>query len=336
MSWIDADEFIFPKSNSSVTEVVDEILGASPNASGLVVNILLFGSNGQESADYSRGVLERFTRRAPENWTPPFPNTNVPGGNAHVSSIANPRRIRVFHQPHSPQYFEGCYAVNEKGTLAPGGTTNYPVAFDKIAMNHYHVKSREEYAKKIQRGNADHFNNLYKMEQFAEHDRNEEFDDGILKYREARRNLPPRGPVDYIRLSNALIKNIFPATLMNTPREFLEGKVETFLTCRKLAAHFRERLMSREFASALEEASLRAIQKTFTTNLTLADVRLLIDEMPEILTLEYSVVKEIRETLIQILPQMMNAFREKNVWREFRELEIFLNTLKAFNFYEHD
>ena len=112
--------------------------------------------------------------------------------------------------------------------------------------------------------------------------------------------------------------------------------METFLTCRKLAAFLRENLLDKDFGMALEEASLRAVQKTFTTNLTLADLRLLIDEMPELLTLEYPVVNEIRETLIQILPQVMNIFRVNNVWREFRELEFFMDMLKAFDFYEHD
>ncbi len=341
MTIIDGDEFIFPKSNRSITEAVDEILAASPQASGLAMNWNMYGSNGYEKADYSRGVLERFTRRAETNWTPPIPALrNAPGGNAHVKTIANPRKIHVFHHSHAPQYFEGCFAINEKGILAPGGVTNYPPSSDKIVVNHYNTKSREEYAQKIQRGNADFVDNGYNMSKFVENDRNEVFDDGILKYRTARQLVTGGGiqpkPIDYLRLSNALIQNLFPATLVNSQPDFLAGKIETFLTCRKLATYLREKIFDRTFGNALEEAALRAVQKTLLTPLTLADVRLLLSEMPEILTLEYPVVQEIRQALIQLLPQIMVQFRLQNAWQQFRELEYTLNMLKAFDNYEHD
>lgn len=336
MAVFDLDEFIFPKSNQSVTEVVDEILADKPNAAYLAINWHIFGSNGQKKADYSRGVLERFTRRAKTNWMP-IMDTGSEGGNAHVKVIVNPRKVKVFCNPHSPFVFESCNGVNEHGGNAY--YFNKPPTADKIVINHYNVKSREEFDKKIQRGRPDIFHGEYDND-FKEKDRNEVFDDGILKYRTARQLEAGGGigakQVDYLRLTNALIQNLFPATLKNTQPEFFAGKMETFLTCRKLAALLRENLLDKDFGMALEETALRAVQKTFATNLSLADLRLLIDEMPEILTLEYPVVEEIRETLIQILPQMMHIFRVQNAWREFRELEIFLNMLRAFEFYEHD
>ena len=72
MAFIDLDEFIFPKNTTAtITETLDEILKNFPDASGLAINWQLFGSNGQETADFSRGVLERFTRRAPVDWVVP-------------------------------------------------------------------------------------------------------------------------------------------------------------------------------------------------------------------------------------------------------------------------
>ncbi len=81
MAFIDGDEFIFPKTNKKISEVVDEILSGNPNAAGLGINWQMFGSNGQDKADYSRGVLERFTRRAPKDFS----------SNGTVKSIVNPR-----------------------------------------------------------------------------------------------------------------------------------------------------------------------------------------------------------------------------------------------------
>ena len=99
-------------------------------------------------------------------------------GNAHVSTIANLRMISYMTIPHFAFYFEGVFAVNENGGVVQGAF-NKPVTAEKIVMNHYSVKSREEYAKKVSRGAADH--GTYQMKNFDINDRNEEFDDSILK-----------------------------------------------------------------------------------------------------------------------------------------------------------
>ncbi len=155
IAWIDADEFILPKSKSTVVEVLNEIFSANTNAAGLAVNIHAYGSNGQDKADYTRGVLERFTRRAGNDWTPPISwRQKLKGGTATVKSIANPRRVKFFAQPHAPIYFDTGYAINEIGNPSQG-YSSFPVSTEKIMMNHYSVKSKEEYAIKVQRGNAD-------------------------------------------------------------------------------------------------------------------------------------------------------------------------------------
>ena len=179
IAFIDADEFIFPQNNKSIVEVVDEILKDKPNVGGVGINWRVFGSNNLETADYTRGVLERFTR-CQENF------------NKHVKTVANPRTVKYISIPHFAFYFENYFSVNENGTPFQGPFNNPPTG-SKIYVNHYHSKSKEEWAKKVQRGNADNVNNYYKMETFN-HNNNEVFDDGILKYRENRiRTLIPQG-----------------------------------------------------------------------------------------------------------------------------------------------
>ena len=56
MAFIDLDEFIFPRTGQSIVEVTDEIFSHDEKASGLAINWQHFGSNGQKTADYSRGV----------------------------------------------------------------------------------------------------------------------------------------------------------------------------------------------------------------------------------------------------------------------------------------
>ncbi len=189
MAFIDLDEFIFPKKNQSIVEVVDEILSRDKQAAALGINWQLFGSNGEEKADYSRGVLERFTRHAPKNWVIQFKGNNFPVGNAHIKTIANPRRIFFIYNPHCARYFESFQPVNENGKIISGNIPNafnFPVTAEKIVVNHYYTKSREEFLEKMRRGRCDQKRNDYSMRFFEIFNRNEVFDDGILKYRIAR------------------------------------------------------------------------------------------------------------------------------------------------------
>ena len=337
MAWIDADEFIFPKNKPTIIEVTDEILSnAPPYVAGIGVNLNAYGSNNLETADLSRGVLERFTRRAENDWTPPLTDDSPQhGGNAHVSTIANPRRIKYFPTPHSPVYFTFCFAVNEIGNLVPD-FSSFPVSTEKIVMNHYSVKSKEEYVQKISRGNADHAENTYNMDRFFENDRNEVFDDSILKYRDARKSalgmdsVISSKQIDYIRLFNTLSQNVVTALLDVMSREFFNNKVENFLTCLHLTSYLNGKLFDDNGAKIFEEMSLRALYKSLFADIQVADVELLMKEMPYILTKPYPVVKEISATLIKFLPQILLLFRMQNAWQQFTELEHELEMLKNF------
>ncbi len=182
----DGDKFIFPRTGQNITQVVDEILSGKPNAASLAINWQIFDSNGHEAADLSRGVLERFTRRAPV-------------ANRHVKTVSNPRKI------------------------------NNPVTAEKIAVNHYCTKSREEFTSKQNRGRSDAVSK-YGNDWFDVYNRNNEFDDGILRYRAARAKTyqPPDKSRAAERLLNALMVNLSPTLLPNTPQEFYRGKLETF------------------------------------------------------------------------------------------------------------
>ncbi len=231
--------------------------------------------------------------------------------------------------PHFPIYFEGVYSVNENGGIVIS-STNEPATAAKIVMNHYTVKSREEYAKKVQRGNADHVDNRYSMKNFDHDKNNDEFDDGILKYREERaKNFqPPDKSHDDERLFAALARNLSPTLLPNTPQDFYAGKVETFLTCRAVAAYLQTKLMDETPAKFFEEASLKALLKAVNVGTSFADVRLLLSELPNLLTLPYPVVKELRGACLHIIPQMMQVMRYNNSWLYYVELDHYQSLLK--------
>ncbi len=333
MAFIDADEFIFPQNNKSIVEVADEILKDYPKAGGLVANIYYFGSNNLETADYSKGVLERFTRRAPIDWVPMIGSQkNMPGGTTHVSTITNPRRVRYFGNPHFAKYFDSYHAINSDGGEVQLFFNNPPLV-DKIVMNHYSVKSKEEYLAKISRGTADNARNIYNLEKFNKDDHNEVFDDSILKYRDTRPKFQlETNAAKNQRVFNAMLRILAANFGRNVSKNIFADKMETFLICRRVAAYLREKSFNDIAGNFFEEISLDAINKTLTTTVTGLDLRLLINELPNILPLKYAAAESIRQSCLKIIPKYMDTFRKPTVpnWREFTQLQYVLEMLKAF------
>ena len=315
MSFIDGDEFIFPKlTGGAIIDVVDEILSRDPNAGGLEINWQFFGSNGQETADYSRGVLERFTRRAVNDFN----------ARLHCKTIVNARKVNFLHTPHCAAYFEGVYALKPNGEIQQTPQFISPPLTDKIVINHYHCKSWEEYKDRNNRGDVFHNDkDRYNRSNFEGGDKNDEFDDGILKYREERAKnfkLPDKSHADK-RLFAALAENLSPTLLPNTPQDFYSGKVETFLTCRAVAAYLQTKLTDVAPAKFFEETSLKALLKAVKVGTSFADIRLLLSELPNLLSLPYPVVEELRGACLHIIPQMMNVMRLNNSWMNYTELD---------------
>ena len=141
MAFIDCNEFIFPKTGQSIVELVDEILSRNEQTAALVANWQVFGSSNLETADLEKGVLERFTWRAPRNWFELPTEKNSGAGNIHVKTIANPRFIRSIVNPHFAFYFDGKFAVNSAGVQVPYWGCE-PIT-DKIVINNYFTKSKE-------------------------------------------------------------------------------------------------------------------------------------------------------------------------------------------------
>ncbi len=337
LAFLDCDEFLFPKTEQGIAEVVDEVLSANPNAAGLAVNWQVFGSNGQETADYSKGVLERFTRRAPSDWFEPPARATLPVGNIHIKTVANPRFIRYIVNPHYAYYFDGKFAVNTAG----GRVThwgNEPVLADKLVVNHYLTKSKEEFQNKMGRGRTGVDAKIFDtadMSVFDKNDRNDELDEGILNYRSLRADSVKPPAFDAERYYKALEENLSRAVHANTPPEFFEDKLETFLTCRALASMLRRLFPNDKRGSEFEEAALQAINRAHVTRLTLAEVMLTLDALPPILALPYPAVEEIRKNCIDFLKQLMTDLRRNSRWEAFVEMNRYLELLMAFGAARH-
>ena len=333
MAFIDLDEFIYPLKGQSIVEVVDEIFSHDSTAATLKINWQIFGSNAQDKADYSRGVLERFTRRAPRDWLFDDEKLNrLANCNAYVKILVNPRRVDSILSPHHAICFEGLHCINADGRPNEK-PINLRVAFDKIVVNHYYSKSREEYAKnKKSRGWAYANKDPYSSEMFSLCDRNEVFDDGILKYRDARAqnfSLEPDAQ-RFSRAEKALVETLTAQSPFDAPADFFVGKLETFLTCRKLAEVFETRIGNR----SAEEYALVWIYQTLAQApaTTHAEFRLFIKALPEILSRPFPLTKKIlRLTCDELIPAFCDALKLKELWEPriaLLDLQKFLNLLR--------
>jgi len=135
MAFIDLDEFLFAPNGVLKTRLKD-----FEQYAGIAVNEVFFGSNGHQKRP-SGGVLLNYTHRGEMV-------------NKHVKSIVQPQfTLCPAGNPHSFLYAQGG-AVNEHKKPCPG-PFNEPATAELFRVNHYWVKSKEEYEIKLTRGRAD-------------------------------------------------------------------------------------------------------------------------------------------------------------------------------------
>ena len=334
MAFIDIDEFIFPKTNRSIAQVADEILSRDKTAAGLVINEQTFGTNGHEVADYSRGVLERFTRCAPDDWSAVIAQDEsfVRVSNRYVKLVVNPRSVKIFLGPHIAVHFGENYSVDERGEKIFTFATD-KFSADKIVVNHYNVKSREEFAIKINRGGAFSFDTNNNTKFFQYYDRNEVFDDGILSYRAAREeNFSLEADADKLRrVEKTLLDTLTQCSPLEAPTDFLADKLETFLTCRALAEGLDVKIGTR----SAEELAIAWIYQTLVkADLTHAEVYQFLRALPEILARPFPICRMLKQfTQDTLIP----SFREsqKNIldWQgrsETLQIQKLLQLIKYF------
>jgi len=201
LACLDLDEFLFSPREARLDIVLREF-EAHP---GVVVRWQVYGSSGAEAAA-AAPVIERFSRRAPTEWI----------RNRRVKSIVDPARALRPVNPHHFAYRDGALAVTERrepvrlvrrspwkkrlrpffrllgpwlervdpyaGTGLSGGT----MSVDLLRINHYAVKSREEFGRKARLKREK--KRYAGLDYFAYHDRNDVFDPILHRYLPALRS----------------------------------------------------------------------------------------------------------------------------------------------------
>ena len=160
IAFIDLDEFIVPVADSSVPE----FLKKHEEAPAVEINWLIYGSGGADEKS-DRPVMERFRH-------------HTKGGhklNRHVKSIVNPRRVYSMIGCHEVARING-KAVDSHGNKIRKGFRNREPQQDVIKINHYAVRSREEFLEKQNRGRASGTQRTVPDEYFYKYDLNDEVD----------------------------------------------------------------------------------------------------------------------------------------------------------------
>lgn len=163
---IDVDEFIY--SNKKIYQLINMKFKENKKCGGLGLNWVIYGSSNYEKQE-NKLVIERFLKRS--NFE--FEHNN------HIKSVVNPRNIVGVSNPHYCFYLnqKKCYNINGEKIH---GAINREIN-NEIRINHYFTKSKEEFLKKRNRGMADQ-NGVRDLNDFFIHDRNEVYDDCMLKY----------------------------------------------------------------------------------------------------------------------------------------------------------
>ena len=138
LAFIDIDEFIVPVKNHSIPEFLEDFDGFP----AIEINWLIYGS-GAAVEKTAEPVMERFTRHSVSDHKL----------NRHVKSIVDPRRVYNMIGCHEAARITG-YAADSHGEPIKRNFRERTPQHDVIRVNHYAVKSKEEFLEKQNRGRA--------------------------------------------------------------------------------------------------------------------------------------------------------------------------------------
>ena len=135
---IDLDEFIVPMQYKDIPSFLRPL----EKFSVVEINWLCYGSGGAKTREPG-DVMERFKRHS-------HPEHKL---NTHVKSIVDPRRVCTMTGCHEASRISGKAADSHGNPLKKGKVNRVPQQ-DIIRINHYAVKSYEEFLAKRARGRA--------------------------------------------------------------------------------------------------------------------------------------------------------------------------------------
>jgi len=168
-AFIDADEFLFPTDGEVSVRPTIADLAQIPDLGAIAINWACFGSNGHEKQTDDL-VIERFSTRAEQDLHPNHHYKSIVRSSAWLGNHGTPHLFvlkagyRLFQTDRQP--------VEDHPKVGPGLSRR--VCWDRLRLNHYVVKSRQEFfERKGPKGRATVVGQTKGGGYFAIHDRNE-------------------------------------------------------------------------------------------------------------------------------------------------------------------
>ncbi|MDR3208274.1 MAG: glycosyltransferase family 92 protein [Rickettsiales bacterium] len=159
IAFIDLDEFIVPMRHRTIPDYLRSL----GNVAAVEINWLVYGSGGAKKR-VPGFVIKRFRAHS-------LPDDPV---NKPVKTIANPRKILTFFSTHSPVLWLGRRVDAAGRPIRKMWQRRRPAGQDVIRVNHYMVKSFDEFAEKQLRGDALFGDNRHrKIDYFHKNDKND-------------------------------------------------------------------------------------------------------------------------------------------------------------------
>lgn len=157
LAFIDLDEFIVPQRDASIPSFLRRF-EAFP---AVEINWLVYGSGGAKTREPGT-MMQRFKRHShPDHYL-----------NRHVKSIVDPRRVYVMTGCHEAARING-YAADSHGNEIHCNFRERTPQQDVIRVNHYAVRSFQEFQEKQLRGRASGKQRTIKQEYFEQYDLND-------------------------------------------------------------------------------------------------------------------------------------------------------------------
>ncbi len=157
IAFIDIDEFIVPVKDTSIPK----FLARFENFAAVEINWLIYGSSGKKTKTPGT-IMERFRFHSnPSHYL-----------NRHVKSIVNPRRVFTMIGCHEAAKISGYIADSHRNPVKRHFKEREPQQ-DVIRINHYAVRSYEEFIEKQARGRASGTQTTVKPEYFNRYDLND-------------------------------------------------------------------------------------------------------------------------------------------------------------------
>jgi len=164
IAFIDIDEFIVPVKHKTIPDYLHSL----GKISGVQINWVVYGSGGAKTRT-NGFVIDRFRDHS-------LPDDPL---NHHVKTIANPRRVLSFFSAHRPVIIFGRYVDADGNRIMESFWTRPPTS-SQIRVNHYAIKSYEEFLEKRSRGRA-RFTRIRGLGFFDKYDKNEIKNDTIME-----------------------------------------------------------------------------------------------------------------------------------------------------------